>query len=79
MSNDDSVFILSPLSESNMVAVFIDNCFKLNCSLCPHSSMNRKTILTSYISAYLGCGGLRLKMLLMNLLINGCCDISKLL
>ena len=76
MSNDDRVFILSPLSNSNMVAVFIVNCFKLKCSLCPHSSINRKTILTSHISAYLGCGGLRLKMSLMSLLIKGCCDIS---
>ena len=76
MSNDDRIFILSPLSNSNMVAVFIGNCFKVKCSLCPHSSISRNTILTSHISAYLGYGGLKLKMPLMNLLIKGCCDIS---
>ena len=76
MSDDDRIFILSPLSNSNMVAVFIVNFFKLKCSLCPNSSINRKTIITSHISAYLGCGGFRLKMPLMNLLINGCCDLS---
>ena len=76
MLNDDRVFILSPLSNSKIVAVFIVYCFIIKCSLCPHSSINWKTILTSHISVYLGCGGLRFKMPLMNLLINGSCDIS---
>ena len=71
MPNDDRVFILSPLSNSKMVAFFTVNCFKRKCSLCPHASINRKTILTSHISVYLGCEGLRWKMTLMNLLING--------
>ena len=77
MSNDDRVLILSPLSNIKMVAVFTVKCFKRKCSLCRHASINRKTILTSHISVYLGCGGLRWKMPLMNLLINGCCDLSQ--
>ena len=76
MSNDGRVFILSPLSNSNIVTVLIVNCFKLKCSLCPHSAINQKTILISHTSAYLSCGGLRLKMPLMNFLINGYYDIS---
>ena len=31
MSNDDRVFILSPLSDSKMVAVSVVNCLKLKC------------------------------------------------
>ena len=76
MSNDDRVFILSPLSNSKMVAVFIVDCFKLKCSLYPDSSIIRKAILTSYISVYLGCGDRRLKMPLMNFSISACCGIS---
>ena len=76
MSNDAREFILSPLSNTKMVAVFIVNCFRLKCSLCLHSSINRKTILTSHISVYLDCEGFRWKMVLINLLINGCFNIS---
>ena len=36
MSNDGRIFILSPLSNSEMVAVFVVNCFRLKCSLAPH-------------------------------------------
>ena len=64
MSNDVRVFILSPLNNSKMmVAVFIVNCFKLKSSLCPHPPIDRKTVLTSHISVYLGYRDLRCEML----------------
>ena len=69
MPNDVRAFTLSPLSNSKMVAVFIVNCFKLKRSVCPHSSINQKTILTCHISVYLVCGGFKWKIPLINLLI----------
>ena len=69
-------FILKPFSMSNRISSCCDRILPDNISLHPRLATYDNTSFMSQVQVYLGFAGFVLKTPLINLLINGCSDIS---